>query len=185
VSPLASDQAAPRSAGPDSVGASSPGCSGDGAPPEAGRAERTGAEPAAPAPAPAPAPPRTPGSTARRAATVVVAVAVFLTLGLPRWLQHDAGSGSGAGDPAATFANVCRDHGGTLARGAAAGGQQRCTVRYGGTVYLMDAVTPTGFDEDTAGFQKQGCEQARRDAAPGSSTVFVYHPTTGVCEHRP
>ena len=49
----------------------------------------------------------------------------------------------------------------------------------------MDAVTPTGFDEDTAGFQKQGCEQARRDASPGERTVFVYHPTTGVCEHRP
>jgi hypothetical protein len=105
---------------------------------------------------------------------------VFLTVGLPRWLQHD--TGSGAGDPAATFANACRDHGGTLGRSA---GQPRCTVRYGRTVYLMDAVTPSGFDEDTAGFQKQGCEQARADAAPGSKTVFVYHPTTGVCEHRP
>jgi hypothetical protein len=177
LTPLASDQAAPRSAGRDSAGASSPGCSGDGAPREAGLGERTGADPAAPAPQ------RTPRGTARRAAIAVVAVAVFLTLGLPRWLQHDAGSG--AGDPAATFANVCRDHGGTLARAAAAGGQQRCTVRYGATVYLMDAVTPTGFDQDTAGFQKQGCEQARRDAAPGSPTVFVYHPTTGVCEHRP
>jgi hypothetical protein len=176
LTPLASDQTAPRSAGRDSAGVSSLWCSGDDAPPEAGLAERTGAEAAGPPTAP----PRPRGGTARRAAIVIAAVAVFLTLGLPRWLQHDAGSG--AGDPAATFAKVCRDHGGTLGRTA---GQPRCTVRYGRTVYLMDAVTPTGFDQDTAGFQKQGCEQARADAAPGSKTVFVYHPTTGVCEHRP
>jgi hypothetical protein len=179
LTPLASDQAASRSAGRESDGVQSPGCSGDGAPPDAGLAERT-ADPAAEPDVSGPAPRRVLGSTARRAAIVVVAIAVFLTIGLPRWLQHD--SGSGAGDPAATFAKVCRDHGGTL---GSSGGQPRCTVRYGGTVYLMDAVTPTGFDEDTAGFQKQGCQQARADAAPGSSTVFVYHPTTGVCEHRP
>jgi hypothetical protein len=154
---------------------SSPGCSGGGAPSETGLAERTGADHDQ-----VPAPRRLLGGTTRRAVLVVAAVAVFLTIGLPRWLQQDAGSG--AGSPAATFAKVCRDHGGTLGRSA---GQQRCTVRYGRTTYLMDAVTPTGFDEDTAGFQKQGCQQARTDAAPGSKTVFVYHPTTGVCEHRP
>jgi hypothetical protein len=176
LTPLASDQTASRSAGRESDGVPSPGCSGDGAPAESGLAERTGAESGAPDAAPR----RVRGGTARRAAIALVAVAVFLTLGLPRWLQHD--SGSGAGDPAATFAKVCRDHGGTI---GSTGGQPRCTVRYGGTVYLMDAVTPTGFDEDTAGFQKQGCQQARADAAAGSSTVFVYHPTTGVCEHRP
>jgi hypothetical protein len=178
LTPLASDQAAPRSAGRDSDGASSPKCSGDGAPPEAGLAERNGAD-SADSPDSAPTPRGRAGSV-RRAALVVAAVAVFLTIGLPRWLQHDAGSG--AGSPAATFAKVCRDHGGTL---GSSGGQQRCTVRYGRTVYLMDAVTPTGFDEDTAGFQKQGCQQARTDAVPGSKTVFVYHPITGVCEHRP
>jgi hypothetical protein len=118
--------------------------------------------------------------TLRRAVIAIAAVAVFLTVGLPRWLQHDTGSATGG--PAATFAKVCRDHGGTLGSSA---GQPRCTVRYGRTVYLMDAVTTTGFDEDTAGFQKQGCQQARTEAAPGSKTVFVYHPTTGVCEHRP
>ena len=176
MTPLASDQTAPRSAGRESVGVPSPECSGDGALPEAGLAERSGdVEPVATSLSGG-----LPGSTVRRAAIVVVAVAVFLTLGLPRWLQHD--DGSGTSDPAATFAKVCHDHGGTL---GASGGQQRCSVRYGGTVYLMDAVTPNGFDEDTAGFQKQGCEQARRDAAPGQRTVFVYHPTTGVCEHRP
>jgi hypothetical protein len=175
LTPLASDQAAPRSAGRTSDGVSSPKCSGDDAPPEAGRAERTGADPAG-----ASSSRRILGGSARRAALVIAAVALFLTVGLPRWLQHDAGSG--AGSPAATFAKVCRDHDGTLGRSA---GQPRCTVRYGKSVYLMDAVTPTGFDEDTAGFQKQGCEQARADAAPGSKTVFVYHPITGVCEHRP
>ena len=177
MSPLASDQTAPRSAGRDSGTVPSPGCSPGGAEPEAGLAERSGDSGAGASPRR-----RFAGATARRALIAVAAVAVFLTFGLPRWLQHDAGTAS---DPAATFAKVCRDHGGTLARPAAAGGQQRCTVRYGGTVYLMDAVTPTGFDEDTAGFQKQGCEQARRDASPGERTVFVYHPTTGVCEHRP
>jgi hypothetical protein len=123
------------------------------------------------------------GGTARRAALVVIAVAVFLTLGLPRWLQHDTGNGTTAG-PAATFAKVCRVHGGTLVS-AAAGGQQRCSVRYGATVYLMDAVTTTGFDEDTAGFQRQGCDLARSEEPAGSKRVFVFHPTTGVCEHRP
>jgi hypothetical protein len=176
LSSLASHQAAPRSAGRDSDGLPSPGCSGDDAPPEAGLAERIGADPAAAAPAPR----RGRTATVRRAAIALVAVAVFLTVGLPRWLQHDTGSTTG--DPATTFANVCRDHGGTLGSSA---GQPRCTIRYGKTVYLMDAVTPTGFDEDTAGFQKQGCEQARAEAAAGSKTVFVYHPTTGVCEHRP
>jgi hypothetical protein len=156
----------------------SQGCSPGGAEPEARLAERSGDRET-----PAPNSPRAFGGTARRAAIVVAAVAVFLTFGLPRWLQHD--DGTGKSDPAATFAKVCRDHGGTLVPPAAAGGQRRCTVRYGNTVYLMDAVTPTGFDEDTAGFQKQGCEQARRDAPPGQRTVFVYHPTTGVCEHRP
>ena len=177
MSRLASDQTAPRSAGRDSGTVPSPGCSPGGAEPEAGLAERSGDSDAGASPRRGVA-----GVTPRRALIAVAAVAVFLTFGLPRWLQHDAGTAS---DPAATFAKVCRDHGGTLARATAAGGQQRCTVRYGGTVYLMDAVTPTGFDEDTAGFQKQGCEQARRDASPGERTVFVYHPTTGVCEHRP
>lgn len=125
------------------------------------------------------------GGAGRRAAIAAVAVGVFLTLGLPRWLQHDGGSK--ASSPAATFAKVCRAHGGTLASPAAAGGQKRCTVTYGGTVYLMDAITTTGFDEDTAAFQRQGCEQARSEESTSGSArrTFVYHPTTGVCEHRP
>jgi hypothetical protein len=61
-----------------------------------------------------------------------------------------------------------------------------CTVRYGDNVYRMDAVTPSGFDQDTAGFQRQGCEEAQREAkAAGRGRTFVYHPDTGVCEHRP
>jgi hypothetical protein len=46
----------------------------------------------------------------------------------------------------------------------------------------MDAITPHGFDADTAQFQRAGCEQAQHTAARGET--FVYHPTTGVCEHR-
>ena len=179
MTPIASDQTAPRSAGGESAGVPSPGCSGDGALSEAGLAERSGDV----APGDAPPSNRGRGTTVRRALIAAAAVALFLTVGLPRWLQHDAGSGPN--DPARTFANVCRAHGGTLVSAPTAGRQGRCTVRYGGTVYLMDAVTTTGFDEDTAGFQKQGCQQARSDASPGQHTVFVYHPTTGVCEHRP
>jgi hypothetical protein len=126
------------------------------------------------------------GGTARRALVALLAVGLFLTLGLPRWLQHD--SGPTAASPAATFAKTCLAHGGTLAPPAAVGGQRRCTVTYGGEVYLMDAITPTGFDQDTAAFQRQGCEQARSEeasVAPAHRRVFVYHPATGVCEHRP
>jgi hypothetical protein len=52
----------------------------------------------------------------------------------------------------------------------------------------MDAITPNGFDEDTARFQRQGCDEARREqkaSTGGRRQIFVYHPTTGVCEHRP
>ena len=98
-------------------------------------------------------------------------VAVFLTFGLPRFLNRDS-SPAGPG-----FAKVCRDHGGT----PAAGDQHRCTVRYGSHVYLMDAVGPTGFDADTARFQRQGCQDAARR---NPRETFVYHADTGVCEHR-
>lgn len=126
-----------------------------------------------------------------KAGLVVALVAVFLTLGLPRFLVDDSGPVGSSGD--ATFDKVCRDHGGTPAARRGAGtstDQQRCTVRYGASVYLMDAITPDGFDEDTARFQRQGCEEARRQerasSAPGHRRrAFVYHPDTGVCEHRP
>jgi hypothetical protein len=129
----------------------------------------------------------------RRTQLVVVAalVAVFLTVGLPRFLNSDAPPAGSNAD--ANFARICRAHGGTPAtpaEGANGTGQLRCTVRYGRNVYLMDAITPNGFDEDTASFQRQGCEEARREQKASTGRghpqrIFVYHPDTGVCEHRP
>ena len=124
----------------------------------------------------------------RKAALLAVFAAVFLTIGVPRFL---------AGDPKpvntntpASFAKLCRVHGGTVAAGTGAQAQPFCEVRYGATVYRMDAITRSGFDEDTAAFQRQGCVQANdeaRAAAAGGTPdrTFVYHALTGVCEHRP
>src|SRR3954467_5710704 len=124
------------------------------------------------------------------AGLVLVLVAVFHTVGLPRWLADDQPVRS---RPAADFAKLCRAHGGTPKGpepGTTAGGQRLCTIRYGGQVAVMDAITPDGFDKDTAAFQRQGCEEARREEkattrAGHRRRVFVYHADTGVCEHRP
>jgi hypothetical protein len=127
----------------------------------------------------------------RRSWLLLVLVAVFLTFGMPRWLAGDAEpTGSNGG---ADIGKLCRDHGGTLASSVGSGtgtAQRFCTVRYGGTVYRMDAITPAGFDADTARFQRQGCVEAARQqkGLTGSGSpqrTFVYHPATGVCEHRP
>jgi hypothetical protein len=116
---------------------------------------------------------------------VAVFVVVFLTVGVPRFL---AGDDHGVSTPtAADFTKLCREHGGTPrsspATGTTAAAQQFCTIRYGGREYRMDAITPNGFDQDTAKFQRQGCEQAQ--AEPGRRGTFVYHAGSGVCEHRP
>jgi hypothetical protein len=121
----------------------------------------------------------------RKVWLVAAFVVVFLTLGVPRFL---AGDDHSVGTPtAADFTKLCRDHGGTPrtapATGTSAGAQQFCTIRYGGRDYRMDAITPNGFDQDTAKFQRQGCEQAQ--AAAGRRGSFVYHASSGVCEHRP
>jgi hypothetical protein len=122
----------------------------------------------------------------RKAWLVVAFVVVFLTFGVPRWL---AGDQQGTSSPtAAQFTELCRQHGGTPHASPGAGGgpasaQQFCTIRYGATVYRMDAITAHGFDEDTAKFQRQGCVQAQSE--PGHRGSFVYHAETGVCEHRP
>jgi hypothetical protein len=97
-------------------------------------------------------------------------VLAFIALGAPRWLDRGAGPAGAQGD--AGFAKVCRAHGGTPRSGA-------CTVRYGERVYRMDAVTPAGFDEDAARFDRMGCEHA-----DGTQGTFVFHPDTGVCENR-
>jgi hypothetical protein len=120
----------------------------------------------------------------RKAWLVLALIPVFLTFGVPRWFAGDAGPASAP--TAAGFASLCREHGGTpvtaRATGTTAAAESFCTVRYGGRVYRMDAITAHGFDADTAHFQRAGCEQEQRTAGRGEA--FVYHPTTGVCEHR-
>jgi hypothetical protein len=118
---------------------------------------------------------------------VAAFVVVFLTFGVPRWLLTGDAAPDASHAPAA-FTQLCRQHGGTPATAPAAGGgggapQQFCTVKYGATTYRMDAITANGFDADTASFQRQGCEQAQSNVTGGQR--FVYHRTTGVCEHRP
>lgn len=123
-----------------------------------------------------------------KAAVVVAFIAVFLTVGVPRWFARDAAPPGG--HTAADFTALCRAHGGTphaaAGSGASASARAFCTVRYGATVYRMDAITRDGFDRDTAAFQRQGCEQAAREEPAGKgSRTFLYHADTGVCEHRP
>jgi len=126
----------------------------------------------------------------RRSGLIVVVALLFLPFGVPRWLQRDPGASAGS-DADAALAKLCRDHGGTPRRppGSAASteAQRVCTVRYGTHVYVMDAITPDGFDEDTAAYQRRGCVEARRAQralAPARRQAFTYHPTTGVCERH-
>jgi hypothetical protein len=124
---------------------------------------------------------------ARYALMVLGLVAVFLTFGVPRFLAGDVGPSPT--HTASGFDRLCRQHGGTpgtAAASATAKAEPVCTVRYGARVYRMDAITPTGFDDDTARYQKQGCQSADRErkASGGRGPSYVYHPTTGVCEHR-
>jgi hypothetical protein len=113
----------------------------------------------------------------RRTWFLAALVVVFLTLGVPRWLAGDVARV--VPNAHAEFSKLCREHGGTPAT------TQRCSVRYGRRVYLMDAITPDGFDEDTARYQRQGCEQQESHAPSRPRRPFIYHPATGVCEHRP
>jgi hypothetical protein len=129
---------------------------------------------------------RTPLNSAARKGglTLVLAVVIVLAFGVPRWLESGAPPEGTNAD--ANLSKVCREHGGTPTTTA----ERFCTVRYGRRVYRMDAITPHGFDEDTARFQRQGCEEAdrrqRASTAPGHRRPsFVYHPTTGVCERSP
>jgi hypothetical protein len=126
------------------------------------------------------------GIGSRKLWLVAAFVVVFLTFGVPRWLLTGDSDQPTGSHSAAGFSQLCRQHGGTPATEPAAGGggpQQFCTVKYGATTYRMDAITANGFDADTAKFQRQGCEQAQSTASGGQR--FVYHRTTGVCEHRP
>ena len=129
------------------------------------------------------------GIGARKTWLIVAFVAVFLTVGVPRFLAGD--NQPARTDTSANFTKICRDHGGTPrtspASGTTAQPQRFCTIQYGSHVYRMDAITPTGFDVDTAHFQRQGCQQAQAEqsGSGGKRQTFVYHPTSGVCEHRP
>jgi hypothetical protein len=137
---------------------------------------------------------RTPFSGAARKGglMLVLAVVILLVFGVPRWLESDPPPEGPNAD--ASLSKVCREHGGTptTAPGSGTGttAEPFCAVRYGRRVYRMDAITPNGFDEDTARFQRQGCADAdrhqRASTAPGHRRpAFVYHPTTGVCERSP
>jgi hypothetical protein len=121
------------------------------------------------------------GAKARRGALVLVLAVLLVPLGVPRVLNRASTPTRSRAGP--SFAALCRDHGGTpTATGSA---QRACVVRYGRRVYRMDAITPRGFDEDSARFQRQGCTQARQRAPRTSPQTFVFHPTTGICERRP
>jgi hypothetical protein len=118
---------------------------------------------------------------ARRGGLLLVVAVLFLPFGVPRWLGGDDAPARTNAD--ARFATLCRDRGGSPETGR---DRLACVVRYSGHVYVMDAITPDGFDADTARFQRQGCELAQREAeASGQRRAsFVYHPRTGICEHR-
>jgi hypothetical protein len=119
----------------------------------------------------------------RRTWLIPVLVIAFLTLGLPRFLV-DHGPPDAA-RVATIFANLCRDHGGTVATGET---EPLCTVRYGETVYRMDAVTPDGWDADAAHYERVGCETAQRQqdalGREKAKVAFVFHRDTGICERR-
>ena len=125
------------------------------------------------------------GPTARRGSLLALLAIAFLPFGVPGWLGGDAPP-AGA-DAGGRLAALCRDHGGTPRTGRGPAARSFCTVRYGRRDYVMDAITAAGFDEDTARYQRQGCDEARR-ADRGSHAPrgrgFVYHPATGVCERR-
>lgn len=132
------------------------------------------------------------GPAARKGCLLLLLAVAFLPFGVPRWFTHDAApAGSRSGG---RLSALCLDHGGTPrttpSPGANSSARSFCTVRYGRHDYLMDAITPAGFDEDTARYQRQGCDEARREERAASDTPgrrrlsFIYHPITGVCEHR-
>ena len=132
------------------------------------------------------------GGLAFKAGLVLVVAVLFIPFGVPRFLAGGDPSASVSRVQARFFTKLCRDHGGTPAVRSLTGSadsQRACTVRYGGQFYVMDAITPRGFDDDTARFQRQGCSLARHEqhgggARGGAREAFVYHPDTGVCEHR-
>jgi hypothetical protein len=130
------------------------------------------------------------GPAPRKGCLLLLLAVAFLPFGVPRWFTHDAPPASSHTD---RLSALCLHHGGTPrttpARGANTSARSFCTVRYGRHDYLMDAITSAGFDEDAARYQRQGCDEARREEQASDTSgrrrlSFIYHPTTGVCERR-
>jgi hypothetical protein len=124
-------------------------------------------------------------AAARRSALVLALAVLLVPLGVPRVLDRTSAPLPSRAGPG--FAALCREHGGTptTTAGSARGA---CVVRYRRHDYRMDAITPRGFDEDSARFQRQGCALARQRAPRASGErgeTFVFHPATGICERRP
>jgi hypothetical protein len=131
------------------------------------------------------------GTAVRKGCLLLLLAVVFLPFGVPRWLDQDAPPVSS--HPDGDLSTLCLDHGGTPRTTPAPGtnteARSFCTVRYGRYDYVMDAITAAGFDKDTARYQRQGCDEARRqeralNARQRRRRSFIYHPTTGVCERR-
>jgi hypothetical protein len=131
--------------------------------------------------------PKERSSVVVKAVLGIAFLVIFLTVGVPRFFAGDDSSVRSNGS--VDVAKLCREHGGTPAHGTSSAATPVCTVKYGGEVYRMDAITSRGFDADAAAFQKQGCDEARREqkdeGAGAPKRTFVYHAGTGVCEHRP
>ena len=87
-------------------------------------------------------------TVARRAWLLPVLVVAFLTLGLPHRLVGNGGPD--ASNIAEPFAKLCRAHGGTPTKKSVSAAnptaRHLCIVRYGDRAYVMDAVTPHGWD---------------------------------------
>jgi hypothetical protein len=122
------------------------------------------------------------GAAARRGALTLALGVLLIPLGVPRVL--DRSRTPTKSQEAASFAASCRKHGGSTTTTTAGPARRACVVRYGRRVYRMDAITPAGFDQDAARFQRRGCLEARHGAG-GGGVRFIFHPTTGVCERRP
>jgi hypothetical protein len=122
---------------------------------------------------------------ARKGGLLLLLSLAFLPFGVPRRLEHEPRPGTSRRADGG-FSALCRDRGGTPRTIRA---RRLCTIRYGRRDYVMDAITAAGFDEDTAGYQRRGCDEARRAERAWSGPQhhgrsFVYHPATGVCERR-
>ncbi len=131
------------------------------------------------------------------ALAVVVAIAVLAAVAGPG-LARTVGLTGEAQSPAdASFARVCRDHGGTPSFAPGSGDYVKdarsCQIAYGGERYEMYAVHPEGFSEREAADARHACTllarqrrlDAARAAAAGTDTDavrVVWHARSAICE---